>query len=213
MGKFRIARSSTFALYFKNTLQTIIMNKQTDQIIGAMFLALSVLFVVVALSNSVFFNWAFQRHHNQWSWYIRPIFLIPFCYFAYQKSFAGIFGSLFCLLTSMFWFPAPETVSDEVKAFLAFEQNYLQSDWTALKILFALLIPIALATLAISFWKRSLKMGLAVVVLMAVGKMLWSVQQAGEAGASILVPAVVGLLVCSILLYIGFQRLEKNRLP
>jgi len=53
-------------------------------------------------------------------------------------------------------------------------------------------------------------MGLGVVVLMATGKIIWSIQSAGEAGKSILVPAVVGLLVCTGLIYFGFKRLEEN---
>ena len=41
--------------------------------------------------------WAWDRHHNSLSWYIRPLFLIPF-YFAYQRSLRAI----------MAWFPAPD---------------------------------------------------------------------------------------------------------
>ena len=34
--------------------------------------------------------WAWARHHNILSWYIRPRFLLPFCLFAYRRSLLGI---------------------------------------------------------------------------------------------------------------------------
>jgi hypothetical protein len=33
-----------------------------------------------------FLSWAWARHHNVLSWYIRPLFLLPFCYFAVEFS-------------------------------------------------------------------------------------------------------------------------------
>ena len=51
-----------------------------------------------------FLSWSFERHHNILSWYIRPLFLLPFCYFAYKRSIQGIIITLIALFTSMFWF-------------------------------------------------------------------------------------------------------------
>ena len=51
--------------------------------------------------------WAWARHHNILSWYIRPLFLLPFCFFAYRRSLLGIGVTLVALATSMAWFPAP----------------------------------------------------------------------------------------------------------
>jgi hypothetical protein len=53
-----------------------------------------------------FLSWAWARHHNPLSWYIRPLFLLPFCYFAYKRSTWGIVLTLFALATSMVWFPS-----------------------------------------------------------------------------------------------------------
>ena len=49
-----------------------------------------------------FHSWARTRHHNPLSWYIRPLFLLPFCCFAYKRSMWGIALTLLALSTSMF---------------------------------------------------------------------------------------------------------------
>ena len=72
-----------------------------DKIIALLFMALTIAFVVVSMTNQAFFDWVFERHHNQWSWYIRPLFLIPFCLFAYKRSWAGISITIFCLFHSI----------------------------------------------------------------------------------------------------------------
>ena len=182
-----------------------------DKVIALLFLALTILFLIMFLTNQTFFNWVFDRHHNQWSWYIRPVFLIPFCYFAYKHNWTGISITIFCLFTSMFWFNRPELVSDEVRTFLQFEKDWLQSEWNLKKMLLLLTVPLSFIALGISFWKKSLLMGLGVVVLMASGKIVWSIQSAGESGRAIIVPAILGLIVCCGLIYYGFKRLETKK--
>lgn len=181
-----------------------------DKILALIFSVLTIVFIVFATSNQSFLNWVFERHHNQWSWYIRPLFLIPFCYFTYKHSWSGIAITIFCLFTSMFWFNKPEIVSEEVKTFLQFEKDWLNSEWNIKKILLVLTVPVAFIALGLSFWKRSLLMGIGVVVLMATGKIIWSIQNAGESGKSILIPAIIGLLICCVLIYFGFKKLEKK---
>ncbi len=184
--------------------------KKYDISIALIFGLLTILFIVTAMTSETFLNWVFERHQNQLSWFIRPVFLIPFCFFAYKRSWAGISITIFCLFTSMFWFNKPEIISEEVKAFLQFEIDWLGGEWNIQKWLLSLTVPLSFFALGLAFWKRSLLMGLGVVVLMATGKIIWSIQNAGEAGKSILVPAVVGLFVCTGLIYFGFRRLEKN---
>ncbi|UWX56338.1 hypothetical protein NYZ99_09120 [Maribacter litopenaei] len=154
-------------------------NRNSDLFVGGVFLILTITFVVISMINKPFFDWVFERHHNQWSWYLRPLFLLPFCYFAYRKSFTGMMISLFALFTSMFWFPKPEMVSDDVVNFLEFEKAYLYGEWNLSKQLLTLSIPISFIALGLAFWKRSLIMGIGVVVLMATGKMVRSIQNAG----------------------------------
>ncbi len=182
-----------------------------DHIVAIFFAILTVVFIVISMTNQAFFDWVFDRHHNQWSWYIRPIFLIPFCFFAYKHSWSGISITIFALFTSMFWFSRPEIVSADVIEFLQFEKDYLYDEWNIKKIIMALTIPISFIALGLSFWKRSLLIGLGVLILMASGKIAWSIQNAGESGKSILIPAVFGFLICCGLIYYGFKKMKKNK--
>ncbi|WP_034681481.1 hypothetical protein [Caldalkalibacillus mannanilyticus] len=184
--------------------------RRYDKVLASTFTVLTLLFLVLVFTNKSFFDWTYERHQNQLSWYLRPLFLIPFCYFAYKRSWAGIFGTIFFLLTSMFWFPKPEVVSDQVKQFLEMEKEYLSGDWGGAKILMSLLVPVSFTALGVAFWKRSLWFGLSIVVFMAIAKMIWSVAFGGEAGKSIFIPAIIGLVICVGLIYLGFRKLEKK---
>jgi hypothetical protein len=39
-------------------------------------------------------SWVWARHHNELSWYVRPHFLLPFCYFSFRRSVWGIVATL-----------------------------------------------------------------------------------------------------------------------
>ncbi|MEH6536774.1 MAG: hypothetical protein V7719_10295 [Psychroserpens sp.] len=181
-----------------------------DHKASILFFTLTLLFILTVMTNKSFFEWVFDRHHNQWSWYIRPLFLIPFCSFAYKRSWSGMAITLFCLFTSMFWFPIPEVISDQVKTFLQFEKTYLYGEWDIKKIMMTFTIPVSFFLLGLSFWKRNLRMGLSVLILIATGKIVWSIQNAGESGTSILIPAITGLLICCVVLFYGFRKMGKE---
>ncbi len=182
------------------------MNKKTlEYSIAMTFAFLSIGFIVAAAAMPGFFEWIFQRHHNQLSWYIRPLFLIPFCFFAYKKNLAGISITIFALLTSMFWFRIPEAPSETVKQFLAMEMEYLTGSWGITKIIFTALIPATMTVLAAAIWKRNIKTGLIVVIFMAGAKVLWSLMEGGDSGLSVIVPAVIGLVICTAAIYKGFH--------
>ena len=144
------------------------------------------------------------------SWYVRPVFFVPYCFFAYKRSWSGIIGTIFLLLTSMVWFPKPTIVSEDVKQFLRYEENWLNSQWTLEELGLFSLVPFSLVALGLTFWKRSLWMGLAVLVSIAIGKISWAIAIAGGSGQSIVVPALLGLILCCVLVYYGFKRLERQ---
>jgi catechol 2,3-dioxygenase-like lactoylglutathione lyase family enzyme len=146
--------------------------KRTDVILSAGTLAVVLLVVVVVAATGAtdeFAAWAWARHHNELSWYIRVLFVLPFCYFAYKRSLWGIVLTVVALSISMFWFPASERVDSRAAEFLAVEREYLTSGWSLWKVMLALLVPISFVALAVAFWKRSLVWGLAVI-----NAMCWS---------------------------------------
>ena len=160
-----------------------------------------------------FLVWAWERHHNVLSWYIRPLFLLPFCYFAYKRSGKGIVLTLIALATSMFWFPKPEQVDPRVLEFLAMEQAYLTQDWTPIKVLLSLLVPLSLGVLAFAFWKRSLVYGLVILNAMALGKVAWSFYYGDAAGGlAVLAPAMVGLVVCNGVILVVAYKVHGSRI-
>jgi hypothetical protein len=167
--------------------------------------------LILAMTNKDFSSWSWARHHNILSWYIRPIFLIPFCYFAYKKSWAGISATIFLLISSMFWFPEPAVTNEQINQFLQIELDYLNAPWGIGKILITMIVPISLFALGAAFWKRNILFGISVIVFIALAKILWSVAFGGESGMSILAPAIIGLIICVVLIYFGFKRSEKTR--
>ncbi len=180
--------------------------KKLDFILGMLFVVATIIFIVLFLTNDTFFNWAFERHHNVLSWYVRPLFIIPMVIFAFKKSFTGIFASIFTLFTSMLWFPAPATSNPQVLKFLAFEMEYLKGTWTAPKIVMSLAVPLFFFMLLIAAWKRNWKWLLGVIIGTAVLKIIWSIAFSGEAGMSILKPALLGLIVCIVVLGYFFRK-------
>ena len=129
------------------------MTKRTDVVLAVWTLALVLLIIGgIAATGSLdeFAAWAWARHHNVLSWYIRVLFLLPFCYFAYKRSLFGMTLTLVALATSMFWFPAPERPDPRAFEFLAMEREYLSGEWTTAKILLGLLVPGSLAVTVIT---------------------------------------------------------------
>lgn len=184
--------------------------KRHDKAVAAGLAVPSLLFVVAMFTVPPFMEWAFARHENTLSWFVRPLFLIPFCLFALHRSRAGLSLTVLLVLTSMFWFPQPAETDPRVKAFLAFEKDYLRNDWNAGKIAMTLLVPGTLTLLAVSFWRRSLRLGLSTLAAIAVMKSLWSVLFAGESGTAAIAPAAIGLLACCVFVLLGVRTTRRR---
>jgi hypothetical protein len=159
-----------------------------------------------------FFAWAWARHHNVLSWYIRPLFIIPFIYFAYKRSWKGMLLTVIALATSTFWFPAPAAVDPAVAQFLDAEREYLTGVWTIQKILLTLIVPVFFILLGLAFWKRSWWWGVAVINVAALGKVAWSIAEGGQSGWAVLVPALVGMIFCDLAVYFGVKYVHGKKL-
>jgi hypothetical protein len=86
--------------------------------------------------------------------------------------------------------------SPQVLEFLAFEMDYLKGCMDRPKIIMSLAVPLFFFMLLIAAWKRNWKWLLGVIIGAAVLKFIWSIAFSGEAGMSILKPALLGLIVC-----------------
>ena len=142
-----------------STHATTAITRRTDLWVSAALLGLLLLAgLILAITGTTvpLLGWAWERHANILSWYIRPLFLLPLAYFSFRRWISGIVLTLIALATSMAWFPAPEHVRPEVAEFLAFERVWLTSGWTPEKVLSCTLAAAGLAMVCLAFWKRSL---------------------------------------------------------
>ena len=158
-----------------------------------------------------FGDWAYDRHANPLSWYIRPLFLLPLAWFAYRRSGWGIAGTLVALATSIFWFPAPAVPDPQILEFLDFERDWITGTWDLRKIAQAMLAPLALTAYCVAFWRRSVLWGLVLLNVMTAGKLLWGVVVGDGTGWAMTVPGLVGLLICDVAVLWGLLRLQARR--
>jgi hypothetical protein len=157
-----------------------------------------------------FLNWAWARHENQLSWYIRPLFILPFCYFVYKKNVWGMALTVVAVTSSMFWFPAPATPDPRAAAFLALERQYVGGPWTLGRIVMTALVPIWFVALAWSVRRRSW-LGAAIVI--GAGTLLkvsWSFRLAGDTAWVILPPVALGTAVVLGVLLITDWRVRRH---
>lgn len=156
--------------------------------------------------------WAWARHHNQWSWYIRPFFLLPFAYFSYRRSWLGLVLTLVALATSMAWFPAPEHPTAGAIEMLNAEREYLLGEWTTPMLLAGSMVPLTLGGLAVALWRRSFRWALVPINAGILFKIVWTFVVSDRAGAMEHLPAALGGLVVvnGIMLWVTRRRRVRS---
>ncbi len=158
-----------------------------------------------------FLSWVWARHHNELSWYVRPLFLLPFCYFAYRRSVWGIVATLLLFPTSLFWFPAPENPSPRVEGYLAWERQFLLEGSVVARVALVLMVVAFFVALAIAFWKRSWLWGLVVINAGTLLKVIWSVAFGGATGWASLAAFIFTLAVTDAAILLGMRFLRRRR--
>lgn len=159
---------------------------------------------------SDFLSWAWERHHNPLSWYIRPLFVLPFCYFAFKKSVWGVVLTVGAVATSMFWFPAPAVNDPRAAEFLAIERQYITGAWTLPKIAMTALVPLWFVVLAWVFWRRSWLAGFLVINVGALLKVVWSFYFGGAAAWSIIPAVSLGAVVVNGVMLYAYRRVGER---
>ena len=188
--------------------------KRKDVVLSVGMLATVLLaWVALAATGSVdgFLSWVWARHHNELSWYVRPLFLLPFCFCAYRRSLTGIVATLLVFPTSLFWFPAPENPSARVEGYLAWERQFLLEGSVVARVALVLLVVAFFAALAAAFWKRSWLWGLAVLNAGTLLKVIWSVAFGGAVGWASLVPSLFTLAVTDAAILLAARWLKRGQ--
>lgn len=147
-------------------------------------------------------SWAWARHHNVLSWYVRPLFFLPFCFFAYRRSPRGLVLTLLALATSMAWFPAPADPDPAVLRMLQVERDYLLGEWTAAKVGMSLLVPLIVAAVTAALWRRSFGWALVVINAAFLFKIGWTFfyDTEGSGAQAHLRAVVIGMVLVDVAL-------------
>ncbi|WP_435111392.1 hypothetical protein [Nocardiopsis synnemataformans] len=134
-----------------------------------------------------FLSWAWPRHLNPLSWYVRPLFFLPIAYFCWTRRPVPLALTMVAMLTSFFWFPAPEEIDPAMAGVLEMERELFTDPtwvtWATLP-----LVPALLGSLCAAFWYRSLGWGLVVVNGGLVVKIAWTVANSGADGLATVLP-------------------------
>jgi hypothetical protein len=174
------------------------------------FTLLSIVLWVMLMINVDFANWYFSRHANVLSWAIRPLFMVGFCYFALKRNATLAAAMIFLTLLSSVFFPAPEAANPMVEQFLAKEKEWILGPLSVMKITeFGALVG-GIFLLGYAFWKRSLKWGITLLLLVVFLKILWGVIYGGESGITIVYAALFTGVVTMIWIILYRRRSLKK---
>lgn len=144
--------------------------------------------------------WIWERHQNLFSWYSRPLFVIPACYYAYRRKLHYTFGFILLMFASLFWFAAPEHVSIQVSSYLEWEkQLFFSGDSATPLIVLSITVVLFLIGLFYAFYKRSLLYGLLLINVGTILKIIVSITLGGESGTSAIVPSLSSILFIDLL--------------
>jgi hypothetical protein len=139
--------------------------------------------------------WVWDRHQNVFSWYSRPLFILPAAYYAYHRKIGYIIGFMLLMATSLFWFAAPIHVPEAVSGYLEWEKQMFFSNENRLP-MFGLIaaVLVFLILLFYAFWQRNAWCGVLVVNFGTLLKIGVSLMFGGDAGWAAVVPSISSLV-------------------
>ncbi|MBB4931153.1 hypothetical protein F4561_001973 [Lipingzhangella halophila] len=148
-----------------------------------------------------FLAWAWPRHLNPLSWYIRPLFFLPIAYFCWKRRPVALTVTMVAMLSSFFWFPAPEPgdIDPQMQGVLEMEKQ-LFADPTWVTWVSLAMIPVMLGGLCAAFWYRSLGWGLLVIDGALAFKIAWTIANSGSDGLATVLPLGLGALAMTIVI-------------
>ena len=180
-------------------------------LIGAILLYSLVILLRTHFSGVDIGAWIWERHQNQFSWYSRPLFIIPACYYAYRHKLWHVIGCMLLLLTSLFWFSAPDQVSESVSSYLEWEKQLFFTNTSSTPlILLTVAVLVFLFGLFYAFWKRNPWYGLALINVGTIIKIIVSLGFGKEVGTAAILPSLSSLAVINVVAFLIWRRSKKK---
>ena len=168
-------------------------------LIGAMLAYAAAIFMQAALAGQDMGAWVWERHQNQFSWYSRPLFILPAAYYAYRHKLWHVIGFMALMGTSLFWFAPPDQVPAAISGYLDWEkQMFFVNKNKAPLVAFIGAVVVFLALFFFAFWQRNLWYGLLLINLGTLLKIAVSLGSGGTAGQAAVVPSLSSLLVINL---------------
>lgn len=190
----------------KNRIDSLVM-----LIMASLLLYSAIILIQTYMSGAHIGEWIWNRHQNLFSWYSRPLFIIPACYYAYKRKIGFVIGFLVLLATSLFWFAPPVEVSETVSGYLDWErQVFFDSENKQPLVILSIAVIVFLYLLFYALWHRSFWVGLIVLNVGNLLKITVSVFYGGDAGMAAIVPTLSSIVVLN-LVALGIWKWRKNK--
>ncbi len=180
-------------------------------IIGLILLYSAIIYAAAYFAGADMGAWVWGLHQNQFSWYSRPLFIIPASYYAYRRKVWHVIGFMALLATSLFWFDAPATVPPSVSEYLEWEKQFFFTNENKLPLI-ALIFGVIVFLLLLfhAFWQRNPWYGLGLINAGTVLKIIVSVAFGQDAGMAAIVPSLSSLLVINLFAWFLWRRKRNN---
>lgn len=179
-------------------------------IIGLILLYSVTIFSAAYFKGADMGAWVWERHQNQFSWYSRPLFVVPAAYYAYRRRVWHVVGFMALLATSLFWFDAPATVPSSIEEYLKWEKKLFFTNDNKLPLVALIFgVCIFLWLLFYTFWQRNPWYGLAVINAGTVLKIIVSVALGQDAGVAAIIPSLSSLLVINLIALFLWKRNKR----